>query len=34
MNWTTLVDAGDLAASLGDDTLRLIDARFMLMNRA
>lgn len=34
MNWTTLVDAETLAAALGDPRLRLVDARFALMEPA
>jgi thiosulfate/3-mercaptopyruvate sulfurtransferase len=34
MNWTTLVDAETLAAALGSDGLRLVDARFALMDPA
>lgn len=30
MNWTTLVGTTDLAAALGDDALRVVDARFAL----
>lgn len=30
MNWTTLIGAADLAAALGDDALRIVDARFAL----
>jgi thiosulfate/3-mercaptopyruvate sulfurtransferase len=30
MNWTTLVSAQDLAARLGDPSLRIVDARFVL----
>jgi len=30
MNWTTLVSAEDLAAQLGEPSLRLVDARFVL----
>lgn len=32
MKWTTLVQVGELAAALGDPTLRIIDARFALMD--
>ncbi len=32
MNWTTLVDVGSLAAALGSDELRIVDARFALMD--
>jgi thiosulfate/3-mercaptopyruvate sulfurtransferase len=34
MNWTTLVDARELAARLGDPGLRLVDARFVLAGAA
>ncbi len=34
MNWTTLVDSDALAAVLGTDELRLVDARFVLMDPA
>jgi thiosulfate/3-mercaptopyruvate sulfurtransferase len=34
MNWTTLVDAGELAARLGDPSLRVVDARFVLAGAA
>ena len=34
MNWSTLVGAGALAAALGNDELRLVDARFALMDPA
>ena len=33
MNWTTLVDANELAAMLGQEYLRIVDARFVLMNQ-
>ena len=32
MNWTTLVDAGALAAALASEELRIVDARFALMD--
>ena len=32
MNWTTLVDVGSLAAAVGSDELRIVDARFALMD--
>lgn len=34
MNWTTLVDAHALSAALGDPSLRLVDARFVMLNAA
>lgn len=34
MNWTTLVDAPTLFAALGDPDLRLVDARFVMLNAA
>jgi thiosulfate/3-mercaptopyruvate sulfurtransferase len=34
MNWTTLVDAAALSAALGDPALRLVDARFVMLNAA
>ena len=34
MNWTTLVDASALSAALGDPGLRLVDARFVMLNAA
>lgn len=34
MNWTTLVEVEALAAALGDPQLRLVDARFALMEPA
>lgn len=34
MNWTTLVDAPSLSAVLGDPGLRLVDARFVMLNAA
>jgi thiosulfate/3-mercaptopyruvate sulfurtransferase len=34
MNWTTLVDAATLSAALGDPGLRLVDARFVMLNAA
>jgi thiosulfate/3-mercaptopyruvate sulfurtransferase len=34
MKWTTLVDAEELAARLGDPQLRLVDARFVLAGAA
>jgi thiosulfate/3-mercaptopyruvate sulfurtransferase len=34
MNWTTLVDAKELAARLDDPTLRIVDARFVLAGAA
>lgn len=34
MNWTTLVDAPTLSAALGDPDLRLVDARFVMLNAA
>src|SRR5690606_29236653 len=34
MNWTTLVDAASLSAALGDPGLRLVDARFVMLNAA
>jgi len=34
MNWTTLVDAPSLSAVLGDPALRLVDARFVMLNAA
>ncbi|TQM17878.1 thiosulfate/3-mercaptopyruvate sulfurtransferase [Pseudoxanthomonas sp. 3HH-4] len=33
-NWTTLVDAPALSAALGDPGLRLVDARFVMLNPA
>lgn len=33
-NWTTLVDAPALSAVLGDPGLRLVDARFVMLNAA
>ena len=32
MNWTTLVDADALAAALASEELRIVDARFALMD--
>ncbi|MEO6518558.1 MAG: sulfurtransferase, partial [Pseudoxanthomonas sp.] len=32
MKWTTLVSVGELATALGNDSLRLVDARFSLMD--
>ncbi len=32
MNWTTLIEADALAAALGSEELRLVDARFALMD--
>ncbi len=34
MNWTTLVDAPTLSAALDDPDLRLVDARFVMLNAA
>ena len=34
MNWTTLVEAADLASALGDPALRVVDARFVILNAA
>ena len=34
MNWTTLVDAATLSSALGDPALRLVDARFVMLNAA
>lgn len=34
MNWTTLVDAGALHRALGEDALRIVDARFALAEPA
>ena len=34
MNWTTLVEAADLASALGDPALRVVDARFVMLNAA
>ena len=34
MNWTTLVDTAALSAALGDPGLRLVDARFVMLNAA
>ena len=34
MNWTTLVEAADLARALGDPALRVVDARFVILNAA
>ena len=34
MNWTTLVGARELAAHLGDPSLRIVDARFVLAGAA
>lgn len=34
MNWTTLVEAADLARALGDPALRVVDARFVMLNAA
>jgi thiosulfate/3-mercaptopyruvate sulfurtransferase len=34
MNWTTLVEAADLAGALGDPALRVVDARFVMLNAA
>lgn len=34
MNWTTLVDANELASQLGDPLLRIVDARFVLAGAA
>ena len=34
MNWTTLIDAASLSAVLGDPALRLVDARFVMLNAA
>lgn len=34
MNWTTLVDAPTLSVGLGDPDLRLVDARFVMLNAA
>lgn len=34
MNWTTLVDALTLSAALDDPDLRLVDARFVMLNAA
>ena len=33
MNWDTLVSAGELALVLGHEDLRIVDARFVLMNQ-
>ena len=33
MKWTTLVSVDELAAALGSDELRIVDARFALMDR-
>ena len=33
MNHETLISAGELAALLGNEELRIVDARFVLMNR-
>ena len=33
MNWGTLTSAGELAALLGSEGLRIVDARFVLMNQ-
>ncbi|WP_225583724.1 sulfurtransferase [Pseudoxanthomonas sp. PXM02] len=32
MNWTTLVDTTALSAALGDPALRVVDARFVMLN--
>ena len=34
MNWTTLVEAADLARALGNPALRVVDARFVMLNAA
>ena len=34
MNWTTLVDTTALSAALGDPALRVVDARFVMLNAA
>lgn len=34
MNWTILVDTAALSAALGDPGLRLVDARFVMLNAA
>lgn len=34
MNWTTLVDAAALSNALDDPELRLVDARFVMLNAA
>jgi thiosulfate/3-mercaptopyruvate sulfurtransferase len=34
MNWTTLVDTTVLSAALGDPALRVVDARFVMLNAA